>query len=93
VKLSKEEVKLISRRILERLIAENVIELTVKKEELLNKINEFFIEELMVEDRLNEEVKKIMEKYRNDIEKGKVDYQKMFELIKKQLVRDRGLIL
>jgi hypothetical protein len=34
-----------------------------------------------------------MKAYEADIEKGHVDYQKMFTMIKSKLVRERGLIL
>ncbi len=93
MKLTKQEVVDISQRILNRLISENVIEIKGKSEDVLKKIIELFTDELMVEDRLNEEVRRIMEKHRREIESGKVDGQKLFEMIKRQLVRERGLIL
>jgi len=46
-----------------------------------------------VEDRLNAEVRRMMQPYERDIEQGKVDYQKMFTMIKQKLVRERGIIL
>jgi uncharacterized protein len=50
-------------------------------------------EELSVEDRLNTEVRTLMKQYDAEIERGGVDYQKMFTMIKTKLVRERGLIL
>ncbi|WP_447977137.1 DUF507 family protein [Candidatus Nitrospira bockiana] len=50
-------------------------------------------EELSVEDRLNAEVRALMKQYDAQIERGGVDYQKMFTMIKSKLVRERGLIL
>lgn len=50
-------------------------------------------EELMVEDRLNAEVRRMMQPYERQIEQGQVDYQKMFTMIKQKLVRERGIIL
>lgn len=93
MKLKKEEVNEISKKILERFISEKAVELKGSREEVFKKIVELFVDELMVEDRLNEEVRTIMEKYKKEIEKGKVDYQKMFEMIKKQLIKERGLVL
>ena len=49
--------------------------------------------ELSVEDRLNAEVREMLKSYADQIERGQVDYQKMFTMIKSKLVRDRGLIL
>lgn len=93
MKLSKAEVEKICDRVIERFVSEGVVELKAKKADLFKKVTELFIDELMVEDRLNEEVRKIMEQYKKEIEKGKIDYQKMFEMIKKQLIKERGLIL
>jgi hypothetical protein len=50
-------------------------------------------DELMVEDRLNAEIRDLMKQYESEIERGHVDYQKMFTMIKSKLVRERGLIL
>lgn len=93
MKLNKEEVELICARIISRFISEGVLETKSSKADIQKKIEELFINELMVEERLNEEVRRIMEQYRHEIEKGKIDYQKMFEMIKKQLIKERGLIL
>lgn len=93
MKLSRQEVANICQKIFERFVSENIINIKGKKEEILKKMNELFIEELMVEERLNEEVREIMKQYRREIDSGKVDAQKLFEMIKKQLIKDRGLIL
>jgi hypothetical protein len=50
-------------------------------------------EELQVEDRLNAEIRQLMKAYEDEIERGAVDYQKMFTMIKTKLVKERGLIL
>jgi len=50
-------------------------------------------DELLVEDRLNAEVRELMKRYATEIERGQVDYQKMFTMIKNKLVKERGLIL
>ena len=50
-------------------------------------------EELAVEDKLNVEVRTLMKKYEAEIDRGQVDYQKMFLMVKKQLAKDRGIIL
>jgi hypothetical protein len=47
----------------------------------------------MVEDRLNEEVKELLRAHTAEIERGNIDYARMFTMVKRQLVRERGLIL
>jgi len=56
-------------------------------------LNQTITEELMVEDRLNAEVRELMKNYETEIQRGGVDYQKMFTMIKNRLVKERGLIL
>lgn len=60
---------------------------------LVQALEHAIIEELTVEDRLNAEVRELMKGYQVEIERGGVDYQKMFTMIKTKLARERGLIL
>jgi hypothetical protein len=48
---------------------------------------------LSVEDRLNAEVRQLLKAYEQQIDQGQVDYQKMFQMVKQKLVRERGIIL
>ena len=41
---------------------------------------------------IDAEAEKLMEKFKGEIAKGKVDYQKMFGMIKKQLAKDRKFV-
>lgn len=59
----------------------------------IDQIDHAIIEELSVEDRLNAEVRNLLKAYEQDIEQGHVDYQRMFTMVKKKLVQERGIIL
>jgi len=50
-------------------------------------------EDLMVEDRLNDEVREIMKNYADEMTRRGVQYHDMFKMIKQELVRKRKLIL
>lgn len=50
-------------------------------------------DDLLVEDRLNEEVRDILEQHQDEIDKGNIDYHKMFTMIKRKLAQERGLVL
>lgn len=76
-----------------RLVEAGHVELTGQRKALVESLDRAVTEELMVEDRLNVEVRELMKKYEREIESGQVDSQKMFVMIKKQLVKDRGIIL
>ncbi|MFH0933124.1 MAG: DUF507 family protein [Nitrospirota bacterium] len=77
----------------DNIIAKGLVKPTVKLEKLLLETEELLLIELTVEDRLNEEVRGLLKKYSPEIEKGHLDYRKLFELTKHKLVKERNLIL
>ncbi|MFQ5720681.1 MAG: DUF507 family protein [Acidobacteriota bacterium] len=50
-------------------------------------------EDLMVEDRLNDEVREILRQHVNEMDRANVEHHEIFKKIKAKLVRDRNLIL
>ena len=91
MRLTERMVEEIVSDMVERLILKKLIRLKVSREELFSRIKEIFIADLKVEDELNEEVKRLLAAHPEEL-KG-VDYQRMFDLIKKRLIRERGLII
>lgn len=51
------------------------------------------VEDLVIEDRLNDEVREIMRSYQDEMTRRGVQYHDMFKMIKQELVRKRKLIL
>jgi hypothetical protein len=93
MRLSKERIATLSKSLAESLLTEKVITFDQKKELLASKIESILLDDLQVEDRLNAEVKEILRQYDKEIDQGEVDSQKMFQMIKKQLAKERNLIL
>jgi len=62
-------------------------------EKLQTIINGIITEDLMVEDRLNEEVKTLLDSKTEEYERSMMDYGRVFQMVKSKLVRERGLIL
>lgn len=93
MRIPKTWVPLLTRRIVESLLEKELIEPKLPKEGLIEESEKLILEELMVEDRLNEEVREILKQFSVDIEKGRLDYKRLFDLTKKKLVEERGLIL
>jgi len=50
-------------------------------------------DDLIVEDRLNEEVREILEQYQDEIDDKNLEYSSLFKMIKRKLVKERGLVL
>lgn len=93
MRIPKSWIPYIANNIIENLLKKGLIESTVFKEQLLEETEKLILDELMVEDRLNEEVRELLKKYETEIEKGKLDYRKLFEMMKQKLVKQRNLVL
>jgi hypothetical protein len=93
MRIPKGWVSILAKEIIEELLRKKEIELKIPKDRVLTLTEELMLEELMVEDRLNEEVREILKKYDIEIEKGRLDYRRLFELTKQRLVRERNIIL
>lgn len=80
-------------RIITHLIQCKYIDSAVSEKALFTATEEILLEELMVEDRLNEEVRRLLNSHMSEIESRRLDYKKLFDLTKKKLTRERNLVL
>jgi uncharacterized protein len=93
MRLSKERVRHMSESLATRLQEEGHVAMAGDCKAFVEQIDRAITEELSVEDRLNAEVRQLLKVYEHDIERGHVDYQRMFTMVKSKLARDRGIIL
>ena len=92
MRLKKEFVEKVSKEIVESLIDEDLIIWEDKHEKLERIINKLIIDDLMVEDHLNDEVKQLLESRTEEYERSMMDYGRVFQLVKSKLARERDLI-
>ncbi len=76
-----------------RLQEQEHLELVGSPKALAEELDRAITDELTIEDRLNAEVRELMKTYEAEIDRGRLDYQKMFTMIKNKLAKERGLIL
>jgi hypothetical protein len=93
MRLKKERITALAQSLVDQLTEQQAIRLEASKAETISSLEQIITEELMIEDRLDAEVRQILETYRVQIERGQVDERKMFLMIKKQLAKERGIIL
>jgi len=93
VRIPKHWVPVISLRIVDALMKKDLIEPTIPHDQLVAETEKLIMHELTEEDRLNEEVRQLLRKYESEINKGRMDYRKLFEMTKLKLVRERNVIL
>ena len=92
MRLKKEFVEKISKKIVKSLIDEELIIWEASSENLEKIINDLIVDDLMVEDHLNDEVKQLLESRTEEYERSMMDYGRVFQLVKSKLARERGLI-
>ncbi len=93
MRLKKEMIALVTDKLTSSLLDEEFIIFTEDSSKLKEIISDIIIEDLMVEDKLDDEVKKIIASHANEMNSGNVDHRRMFQMIKKKLVRERDLVL
>ena len=63
-----------------------------ERERLLQLVLGVILEELMVEDKIDEEVRQILSEHTDEIQAANVQYHEMFKRVKAKLQRERNLI-
>ncbi|MDA0999603.1 MAG: DUF507 family protein [bacterium] len=94
MRLRKEMIERISGRIIGRLEKRELIELLdTPAGRLQARLASVIEEDMMVEDRLNEEVKEILRDHQDEMDQDNIDYSRLFTMIKTKLARERNLVL
>lgn len=65
----------------------------LNSEGIMHIIIKLLYDDLVKEDKLNEEVREIMLQYRDEIDQENVRYGDLFKMIKKRLANERGIVL
>ena len=90
--LSREYVHYLARQIATRLIVGQFVE-AKDVNALTERIDKSLHDELSVEDRINEEVRAILEAYADEMRRSGANYQDMFKRVKGELVRKYKAVL
>ena len=90
--LSKEYVAYMAREVTKQLIKGDFIE-TRDEPATLQRVQSAMVEEMALEDRINDEVRAILEQYSEEMRKTGASYQEMFKKVKNELVRKYKAVL
>jgi uncharacterized protein len=93
MRVPKTWVPFLAKKVVDNITLKNLVKPAAPLEKLLTETGEIILEELTIEDRLNEEVREILKSHSAEIEKGRMDYRRLFELTKQKLVKERNLVL
>jgi hypothetical protein len=90
--LSKEYVGYLAREVTKKLLDTEFIE-TSDLKAATDRVNTALLEEMAVEDRINDEVRVILQAYSEEMRKSGASYQEMFKKVKNELVRKYKAVL
>jgi hypothetical protein len=90
--LTRDYVGYMATEVAKRLIANKMIE-TENPAALAERIRGKMAEEVGIEDRLNEEVREILNQHAEEMRRTGASYQEMYKKVKGELARQRKLIL
>ncbi len=93
MRISREQVEKITRTVLDNLKGKDLVVLKATEAEILEKMNSVVLENLRAEDALDREVEEILKAHAGEAGEQRVDYRKMFNMVKNKLARERGVIL
>ena len=89
---SREYVGYLAREVTKKLIAAEMIE-TSQLTAVTERVHAAMVEELGLEDRINDEVRAILEQYSDEMRQSGASYQEMFKKVKNELVRKYKAVL
>ena len=92
MKLAKTEVQIIAKKIVDRLLETEIIEVD-NVDAAVQALNNVIIDDLSVEDKLNDEIRDLLEQHSSDMDKSGLEFHRMFKLLKSKFVKERDLIL
>jgi hypothetical protein len=90
--LSKEYVSYLAREVTKKLIAGKFIQ-TKAAPAVTEKVHAAMLDEFALEDRINDEVRVILEAYSDEMQRTNANYQEMFRKVKSELVRKYKAVL
>lgn len=94
MRLKRGQAEFIAHLIVDDLLKEKLIEVDKSDLEMLRvMVEEFVLEQLLVEDKLNDEVRKMLEQHREKMYREDINYQDMFKMIKRRLIEERNLVI
>ncbi|MBN1222227.1 MAG: DUF507 family protein [Candidatus Aminicenantes bacterium] len=92
MRLSKVQIEHMAFIIVRNLLKEEKI-ISENKSSLITGITELITEEFHKEDKLDQEVREILNKHMEKIRKENIEYQTMFRMIKTKLAKERNIVL
>jgi uncharacterized protein len=92
MRLTSDEIEYFARKIVKTLVSEGKLEVD-SEPRVIEAVAKVITDELMVEDRLNEEVREVLIQHASEMDRSNITYTEMFKMLKKKMAREKGIVL
>jgi len=93
VRLSEERIDIIAARIADRLLDEELVDITMSERAFQDTLETWITRDLEIEDQINEEAAARVESYQRKIVHGSSEWEILVEKAKEELARSRGYVI
>ena len=93
MRLNARRINQMAATVVERLVAQGLLKIQGKPEPVIQQLEAAITKELEVEDRLDADVRGMLKQFEQEFTEGRADYQKMFSMVKKKLIKERDIVL
>jgi uncharacterized protein len=92
MRLTPDEIQFISKKIVKVLVSEGKLQVD-SDNRVAEAIAKVIVDELMVEDHLNQEVRDVLSQHTSEMERSNITYTEMFKMLKRKMAREKGIVL
>ena len=92
MRLTSEEIEYLARKLVKTLTREGHIEVEAEAH-VIEGVAAVITEELLVEDKLNDEVREVLLQHSSEMQRSNITYAEMFKMVKKKLAKEKGVVL
>jgi hypothetical protein len=93
MKLSEEKIEQLSAALVDKFAEVDGVLFQGGDAQLRHAAREIITDELMIEERLDAEIHKLLQAYKYEITMGRMSYDELFKKTRQRLIRERHLIL
>jgi len=92
MRLTRDQVGFVSQHIIRGLLRDEFIAAD-HPEQVIDAIAQVLTTDLEAEDRLNDEVREVLQNFSEEISRGSLNYQELFRKVKAKLARERKMVI
>lgn len=92
MRLQADEIEFLARKIVKTLVGGRQLAVD-NQQRVAADIVRIVTEELLLEDKLNEEVREELMRHASEMERSNVTYTEMFKMLKRKMAKEKGIVL